>query len=80
MNATLEAVDHRPRSRSSDARRVRSIAFSWSVTLNLPVLKQSRLRGVSCGLSELWLDTRPRRQAMIPAPAASLLIIFLHQF
>jgi len=59
MNAVPEIGSRRLRLRQSDARRFRSSAFSWSITLTLPVLKQSRLRGVGRGLSELWLDPRP---------------------
>jgi hypothetical protein len=59
MNALLEAAGGKPHPGQPGTRRIRSSAFSWSMTMNLPTLKQTRFRIVGRGLSELWIDTKP---------------------
>jgi hypothetical protein len=57
MNASLETGGDQPQSVQSDTGRIRPNAFSWSMTMHLPTLKQTRFRSVSCALSERWMET-----------------------
>jgi hypothetical protein len=56
MNASLETGRDKARSDQPEAGRILSGAFSWSMAIKLPTLKQIRFQNVSCGSSELWTD------------------------
>jgi hypothetical protein len=56
VNAFIETGGDKPRSEQPETGRIRSNAFSWSMAMNLPTLKQTRFWSVSRGLSDLWTD------------------------
>jgi hypothetical protein len=56
VNTSIETGGDKPQSGRPETGRSGSSAFSWSLAMNLPTLKQTRIRSVSCGLSEQWTD------------------------
>ena len=59
MDTIVEAADHERRPRQPEPEQTRSIAFSWFMTMNLPTLKQTRIRSLGPGLSDPWIDSKP---------------------
>jgi hypothetical protein len=57
MSAPIEAAGDKSRPLQPGAERIHSNPFSWSMTMNLPTLKQTRFWSVNRGLNELWMDT-----------------------
>jgi hypothetical protein len=57
MQAVLEIRGDEPHSDQPESGRIRPNAFSWSMAMNLPMLKQTRVRSASSGLSDMWMDT-----------------------
>jgi len=59
MNTILETAGGKLRSGQPVAGRIRSNAFTWSRTMKLPTLKQTRSWSISRGFGELWTGTKP---------------------
>jgi hypothetical protein len=62
VNASFETGGDQLRPVKREAGRNRSSAFSWSMTINLPTLKQTCLRSASRGLSGQWMDANHEDQ------------------
>lgn len=58
MNTPSEVIIGKPKVRQRISTRIRPSAFSWSTQMNLPVLKQVRLRSVDGGMSDRWVEPK----------------------